>query len=138
MSAFNATGGCQCGRVRYAVTEAAQDLYHCHCSMCRKVHGAVFATYAIVPRSAFRVVSGENDIRGFESSPGVYRYSCAACGCQIYCEEARRPAITFYAPGSLDDGCSPGHESARERHIYVGSKAPWFAISDGLPQSERD
>ncbi|MDP9139051.1 MAG: GFA family protein [Pseudomonadota bacterium] len=104
--------------------------------MCRKVHGAVFGTYAVVARGAFRLTAGSQEVRRFESSPGVFRFFCGSCGCQIYCEEERRPSITFYAPASLDAGCSPGHSRARERHIYVGSKACWYDIGDGLPQSE--
>jgi hypothetical protein len=138
MNGFLATGGCQCGRIRYEVSEPAQDLYHCHCSMCRKVHGAMFGSYSIVPRSAFRLTSGSADIRSFESSPGVVRFFCGGCGCQIYCEDARRPAITFHAPGSLDAGHSPGHDPERERHVYVASKACWYEIGDGLPRFEEE
>jgi hypothetical protein len=134
MNEFRATGGCQCGKIRYEVSERAQELYHCHCGMCRKVHGAVFGTYSIVPRSAFHLTEGANDLGRFESSPGVVRFFCKGCGCQIYCEDARRPAITFHAPASLDAGFTPGHSAAR--HIYVASKACWYEIADDLPQSE--
>ena len=43
-------------RVRYRVNAAASEIYHCHCSLCRKLHGALFATWAVVPRGRLEVI----------------------------------------------------------------------------------
>ncbi|HCA63195.1 MAG TPA: GFA family protein, partial [Pseudomonas sp.] len=42
------TGSCLCGVVRYRIDAPIDALTHCHCKMCRKAHGAAFATYASV------------------------------------------------------------------------------------------
>ena len=53
-------GRCQCGAVRYQADGEISDLSHCHCSMCRKLHGAAFATFADVARNGFRWIAGED------------------------------------------------------------------------------
>jgi hypothetical protein len=133
-SKFRVTGGCQCGAVRYAVTAPATDLYHCHCSMCRKVHGAVFGSYAAIPQEAFVVEKGQAALSMFESSPGIQRYFCRNCGCPIYCDTVRPPFSRVYTAATLDDGVSPGHPPERERHIYAASKSCWYGIDRKLPE----
>ncbi len=43
-------GACLCGAVRYEINGQLRDAGNCHCSMCRKAHGAGFATYASIAR----------------------------------------------------------------------------------------
>lgn len=129
-------GGCLCGAVRYHIEGAAQEVYHCHCSMCRRTHGALFASFAVVRKDQFIIDMGAETLSCYESSPGVFRFFCARCGCQIHGELERRPDARFYAIGTLDGGSHPGHAPRHERHVFVGSKVPWWPITDGLPQSE--
>ena len=68
MSDIDLAGGCQCGTVRYRVTAAATRTFHCHCSMCRKLHGAVFVTFSTVPEDGFAIERGEESLGRFESS----------------------------------------------------------------------
>jgi hypothetical protein len=131
---FRVTGGCQCGAVRYAVTAPATDLYHCHCSMCRKVHGAVFGTYAVIPQDAFVIEKGQAALALFESSPGILRYFCRNCGCPIYCDTVKPPTSRVYTAATLDNGASPGHPPERERHIYAASKSCWYEIDRKLTE----
>jgi hypothetical protein len=125
-------GGCQCGAVRYRVSAAASEIYHCHCSLCRKLHGAVFATWAVVPRGGLEVIEGA--LATFESSPGVRRRFCGGCGCHLFCEIDSDPNFDWFTPATLDGGAHPGHGSEREQHIFVGSKVQWWEIRDGLKQ----
>ncbi len=129
-------GGCQCGAVRYRVSAAAREVYHCHCSMCRKLHGALFATWAVVPRGSLEVVQGRHDLAAFESSPGVRRRFCRRCGCHLFCEIDSDPRFDWFTPGTLDAGADPGHGRDREQHIFVGSKVTWLDIHDDLKQYE--
>jgi hypothetical protein len=129
-------GGCQCGAVRYVVRAPAEEVYHCHCQMCRKVHGAIFATFGIVPADAFTIERGAGRLSTFESSPGSRRLFCGNCGCQLLSTVESRPGVVYFAVATLDDGAHPGHPAGRERHIYVGSKVPWYEIASHLPQHE--
>jgi len=128
-------GGCMCGKVHFEVREAATDLYHCHCSMCRKVHGTAFATYAVAPKAGVVITRGAENLSRFDSSPGVSRFFCRTCGCQIMIDVAAQPDDRWFMPGILDGAVHPG-AAATERHIFVGSKLPWLHLDSQLPQSE--
>ena len=123
-------GGCLCGSVRYEIVGRVKKLVHCHCSMCRKAHGAAFGSYVVLDGKDFRIVSGEGDVTAYESSPGVQRTFCRRCGSTLQFRSAKRPESVELAAGTLDD--DPGVKPAY--HIFVGSKAPWYDITDGLPQ----
>ncbi|MEX0958384.1 MAG: GFA family protein [Burkholderiales bacterium] len=125
-------GSCLCGSVRYEIRGPLGPVTHCHCSQCRKTHGAAFGTYVRVDRADFTLTSGESDIQSYPSSPGVLRTFCRQCGSTLQFLRESRPDSFSIAIGTLDDdpGVRPSH------HIFVGSKAPWFDITDGLPQHE--
>jgi hypothetical protein len=122
------TGSCLCGTVRYEV-EGLERMSHCHCSMCRKAHGAPFATYATVPAARFRFVAGEEAVERYESSPGFARGFCRQCGSVV----PDGAGGEVYVPaGCLDD--DPGIRASA--HIFVASKAPWHPITDDLPRHD--
>ncbi len=129
-------GGCQCGAVRYRLSAPAADLYHCHCQMCRKIHGALFATFAGVPVEGLSIERGAEELSSFESSPGILRQFCRHCGCPLLCRVASAPGMIYFTPATIDGGAHPGHPAARERHLYVGSKVPWYDIESRLPQRD--
>jgi hypothetical protein len=123
-------GSCLCGSVRYEIRGPLGRATNCYCSMCRKAHGAAFGTYTRVQRSDFRLLSGEDQIGSYASTPGITRTFCKRCGSTLQFVRADRPASFALALGTLDD--DPGIRP--EQHIFVGSKAPWVEISDQLPQ----
>ena len=73
-------GSCLCGAVRYEVEGPLQGLLHCHCSRCRKHHGAPFASFAQVSQHQLRWLAGEPSLVDYPSSPSRLRRSCPACG----------------------------------------------------------
>jgi len=64
-------GSCLCGVVKFEVDEFLSEVGHCHCSMCRKFHGAAFATIAGVSRSHFRWIEGEEALAGYTAKNGT-------------------------------------------------------------------
>lgn len=132
------TGGCQCGAVRYRVEGPAQYVSHCHCSICRRLHGAIFASFAVVHPELFVIERGGEILTCYDSSPGSHRYFCSRCGAQIYNDVEQLPGQRFFSVGTLDGGAHPGHPPDQERHIFVSSKVSWWPITDGLPQLEED
>ncbi len=123
-------GSCLCASVHYEVRGPVGRVSNCHCAMCRKAHGAAFATYGRVERSDFAFVSGVEDVASFQSSPGVIRTFCKQCGSNLQFISDKRPGTLALALGTLDD--DPGVQASL--HIFVASKAPWFRIADDLPQ----
>ncbi|MGB6539249.1 MAG: GFA family protein [Xanthobacteraceae bacterium] len=123
-------GSCLCGGVRYEINGNLSEAINCHCSMCRKAQGAAFRSRAKVRASDFRFVSGEALLTFFASSPGNHRGFCRVCGSPILTKFDADPS-TFGLPlGPLDD--DPGVRP--QAHVHVASKAPWFTITDDLPQ----
>jgi hypothetical protein len=102
---------------------------HCHCSRCRKAHGAAFATYLMAPAEGFRIERGKEQIHPYESTPGFHRPSCERCGSVVPDGVAHDGKVSFPA-GPLDD--DPGVRPLA--HIFVGSQAPWYEIPDTLPR----
>jgi hypothetical protein len=124
-------GSCLCGTVRYEVTGPFHAMMSCHCSMCRKHHGAAFGTYVAGPSAGFRWLSGEDSIHAYQSSPQGKRYSCKLCGSVLPMVMAEHGlAVVPAGPLEGDLGITP------QSHLFVGSKACWYTITDSLQQHE--
>lgn len=123
-------GGCLCGEVRYEIEGPLLDADHCHCSMCRRQHGAAFATYAELNPDDFAWISGEDRVKIYETPSGAGWCFCGECGSTLAGTDNGR--VTMVALGTVegDPGIRP------EFHIFAGSKAKWYEISDDLPQFE--
>ena len=123
-------GSCLCGRVRYEISGALRGALNCHCSMCRKAHGAAFRSRASVKAADFRWVQGEDLLTWYETSPGNHRGFCRICGAKLLSRFDFDPGVYGLPLGALDG--DPGVKPAL--HVFVACKAPWHEISDGLPQ----
>ena len=121
-------GGCLCGKVRYEISGELFDVSHCHCSMCRRQHGAAFATYANVDPADFEWTSGEELVKIYEPPPGGGWCFCRECGSSLAGTDDGRVTSITLATVEGDPGIEP------ESHIFVGSKAAWHQITDNLPQ----
>ncbi len=124
------TGGCLCGRIRYRIDGAFGPVGNCHCSLCRKAQGGAFGTNASVATTDFRFLSGAELVTEYESSPGKMRCFCRVCGSPIYSRRVADPSAVRVRFGTLDG--DPGVRATF--HFNVESKAPWFEITDDLPQ----
>jgi hypothetical protein len=122
-------GSCLCGGVRYEINGRLTPLQLCHCSLCRKASGSAFNAGLAAKRTAFRWVSGEDLIQRFATPSGYERTFCRVCGSPVPRDDEEE-VYTSLPAGTLDD--DPG--SRPLRHIFVGSKAPWFQITDDLPR----
>ena len=133
-------GSCLCGGVKFEITGPLFSSLNCHCSLCRKQHGAAFRSRARVRRTDFKWVQGEDLVSYYESSPGYRRGFCRVCGSPILNRAEPHFRLVASHPdtlaefgialGTLDD--DPGVRPAC--HVFVGSKASWFEITDDLPQ----
>lgn len=96
------TGGCQCGRVRYAVQVENFDAYLCHCRMCQRATGGVSIAFKGVPRADVTWTTREPD--RYRSSPIAHRGFCSACGTPLTFEFADDESLYMdLTVGSFDD-----------------------------------
>ena len=124
------SGTCECGAVRFRVADEFLYAANCHCSRCRAATGSAFKPFAGIEREKLELTDGEDALLvvGEETLNDT---RCGACGSLLF-SVVRDGAYVHVALGSLGDAPSirPTH------HIFVGSKAPWFEITDDLPQFE--
>ena len=127
-------GGCHCGAVRYAFSEAPEFTFYCHCNDCQKTTGSPFSIELMLRDETFSV-TGELDNYVVEGDSGkpVTRSFCAKCGSGVYLECAADPGYVFVKVGTLDDAgwVEP------QMHIYTASKQPWLKLADDLPAYEK-
>ncbi len=124
-------GRCACGTVRYRVADAFLYASNCHCSRCRAATGSAFKPFAGIPREELEITDGEDRLL-VVGEPTAHDARCASCGSLLF-SVVRDGAYVHVALGSLVD--APAVRPTE--HIFVGSKAPWFEITDGLPQFDR-
>ena len=125
-------GSCHCGRVRYRVVAPFGEMTNCHCTDCRKSHGAAFATYIEVPRKRFSYVQGEGELHSFQAESGLQRYFCRNCGSIIWNGSSNPPKAYWITAGTLDTPL----DRKPDAHIFIRSKVPWYDIKDDLPQHQ--
>jgi hypothetical protein len=128
-----ARGSCLCGAIQLEVTGPIEEVGNCHCSMCRRTHGAPFSTFARVARGDLVLRSGQGDVRTYASSEQVERSFCGVCGARLFFRWSGLPSAVWVAAGLFEDDAS----LRPQYHMFVGSKASWDEIGDRLPQYEK-
>jgi hypothetical protein len=123
-------GKCRCGAVRYEVPDAFLYAANCHCSECRAATGSAFKPFAGIEREKLTITKGADDLAVF-GEDDLNDTRCGACGSFLF-SVVRDGAFVHVAMGSLVDAPT----IRPTEHIFVGSKAAWFEITDDLPQSE--
>jgi hypothetical protein len=122
-------GSCNCGAVKFTLSETPTSATACHCSQCRKQSGHYFAS-ANVPKSAV-TLSGAENLTWYQSSEKVRRGFCATCGSWLFWEPIFRD-WTSVALGSINGATG----LVLERHIFIAHKGDYYTIGDDLPQNE--
>ncbi|QHG66091.1 GFA family protein [Pseudomonas putida] len=120
-------GSCLCGGVRYELRTAPKAVSHCHCSQCRKGHGAAFASYGSVPRGAMRLLCGAEILRGYASSEAVRREFCSRCGSSLFWSRSSGEYSDWIsiALGALDTPFRPG----KQKHVHTGVVVGWCSLA---------
>jgi hypothetical protein len=121
-------GKCQCGAVRYEVADAFLYAANCHCSQCRAATGSAFKAFAGIEREKLTITEGRDGVAVY-GEDDLNDTRCAACGSLLF-SVVREGAFVHVAMGSLVDAPT----IRPTEHIFVGSKAAWFEITDDLPQ----
>ncbi len=122
-------GSCRCGRVHYAVADEFIYAANCHCSGCRAATGSAFKPIARIERSKLSVTQGFEHVGQAGEDDSNNDMRCTTCGSFLFSVVGDAEFVEV-AMGSLVDTPTirPDH------HIFVGSKAAWFDITDDLPQ----
>jgi hypothetical protein len=122
------SGKCQCGAVQYTVADEFVYAANCHCSGCRAATGSAFKAFAGIQRAKLEITKGQDDVL-IVGEKDANDTRCGLCGSLLF-SVVRDGEWVHVAMGSLVDPPS----IRPTEHIFVGSKAPWFEITDDLPQ----
>lgn len=123
------TGGCQCGAVRYQTDRMLDNAHLCHCRMCQKAVGNLFAALVATPNKALKWTRGEPAV--FQSSDYAERGFCAKCGTPLFFNSLDNDRINLTI-GSLD------HPGDFPPHTQMGtqSRVSWFAKLAALEEAD--
>ena len=117
---IQASGGCQCGAVRYHAASFLDSSHICHCRMCQKAVGNFFAALVGVPRADLQWTRGEPAV--FHSSDPVARLYCRDCGTPLAYDYVTSKYLSV-TTGSLDN---PALFPPKVQFGTEG-RMPWFA-----------
>ena len=126
-------GQCLCGKVRFEVSGNLGDVRLCYCELCRRANGTAFSANVRVPIASYKLLSGRELIREYESSPGAFRAFCSICGSPVFARVTSDPTTIRVRLGTL----ARSAEATVTAHVWVRSKPDWYSIEGDLPQYER-
>jgi hypothetical protein len=123
------TGGCNCGAVRFEVTEPFEASMYCHCTRCQRRTGTAASVNGRTRPGAFRIVQGEDRIRAWNPpDAGAAKHFCGDCGSALFSRSEGSVGVRLGAVDG-DPGIRPSY------HQYVAYAAAWEPIpDDGLPR----
>jgi hypothetical protein len=131
MTGFPLTGGCNCGAVRFEVTEPLVMASYCHCRRCQRRSGAAASPNAHPAPGSVRIVSGEDRLRGWTPPDGAEKAFCGDCGSALFARDPDGGEVLAIRMGAFD--ADPGLRPSLRQ--FVGYAAPWEPIpDDGLPR----
>lgn len=126
-------GSCLCDAIRFEADGDPIVMVNCHCSRCRRGRSAAHASNLFVAIDQFRWTRGEQHVKVYDL-PGAARFGtnfCGICGSDVPRHSPKIGRVNI--PGGCldtDPRIQPSY------HIFVGSKAPWYDITDRLPQHD--
>jgi hypothetical protein len=122
-------GSCLCNAVAFAAEATPKRVVSCYCSLCRRRSGGAFTSTLLAPAQRFRWLRGRERVRHYALPPPRH-YAvafCADCGSPL---PTTATGTMLIPAGSIDSELPP----LPGVHLYVGSMAPWYTITDDWPQ----
>ncbi len=126
----SAEGCCLCGAVRFRIRLPPKWVAHCHCSMCRRAHGAGVVTWVGVEETAFTLLSAPTWLAAYASSVPARRSFCRTCGTSLFFRSERWPGEVHVTLASLP----PNIGLEPQAHVYFADRVPWLEFGDHLPR----
>ena len=125
-----ATGGCQCGGVRYAFYAPLENSHVCHCRMCQRATGGLFAALVGTPKDKFEWTKGEPAL--FASSNLATRAYCRDCGTPLSFSYNLPDARLYVTTGSLDRP----EEAPIIIQYGIEARIPWVKFCEETPAEQ--
>jgi hypothetical protein len=124
------SGACLCGRVRFEASMPSLFCAHCHCSICRRSHGAGYVTWFAVPRAQLRITEGESELVRYQSSEHGTRAFCGRCGSSLFFESTLGGDRVDIALANMEGPI----DREPQLHAFFDCRADWVTVGDSLPR----
>ena len=123
-------GECLCGTVKFEVTLPTKWCAHCHCTLCRRSHGAAFVTWFGVETDQFKFIQGEEKLTWYHSSQESKRGFCTNCGSHILFRSTKWPGETHLTLSNMIDPI----DRQPQVHVFFDTHVGWLEFNDDLPR----
>lgn len=134
MSSDVVSGSCLCKAVQYEADLPTLFCAHCHCHFCRRAHSAAFVTWIGVRKDVFRLNTGEDRIRWFNSSQQSRRAFCEVCGTTLFFASDLCPGEVHIALATVDTVI----DREPQAHVFYDQHVDWVSPGDELPKLSSD
>jgi hypothetical protein len=123
-------GSCLCGEVGFVATLPSKWVAHCHCSRCRRAHGAAFVTWAGFAAEAVTVEDEQSNLRWHVAAEGGRRGFCGRCGSPMFFKSERWPGELHIARALFLEPI----DRAPQAHVFYETHVDWATVVDALPK----
>jgi hypothetical protein len=125
-----ARGACLCGGVSFTAGLPPKWVAHCHCTRCRRAHGAAFVTWVSVGSAQVELDDPAELLRWYEAPEGGSRGFCSRCGSPTFFKAPAWPGELHIARALFIDPV--GREP--QVHAYFDTHVDWVKLGDHLPR----
>ena len=123
-------GSCLCGTIEFSASLPSKWCAHCHCSMCRKAHGAGYVTWVGFEQDRVSFTRGEDQLAWYESSPGAQRGFCRQCGSSLFFRSKRWAGELHIALGCINDAI----DRQPQANVFFDKHVEWMPLDESLKQ----
>jgi len=121
-------GSCFCGAIGFTARLPSKWCAHCHCSMCRKSHGAGYVTWVGFEAGQVSITRGADQLNWFDSSPGAQRGFCKTCGSRLFFRSERWAGALHIALGCMDGDI----DRRPQANVFFDTHVDWMPIDATL------
>jgi hypothetical protein len=124
------SGSCLCGAVNFSASLPSKWCAHCHCSLCRKAHGAGYVTWVGFEQERVSFTRGEDHLTWYESTPGAQRGFCRQCGSSLFFRSKQWAGELHIALGCIDDAI----DRQPQANVFFDKHVAWMPVDETLKQ----
>ena len=123
-------GSCLCGAIGFVAALPSKWVAHCHCSRCRRAHGAPFVTWAGFATHAVTIEDEGSSLRWHAADEGGMRGFCGRCGSPMFFKSECWPGELHIARALFIEPI----DRAPQAHVFYDTHVEWVTVGDELPK----
>jgi hypothetical protein len=123
-------GSCLCGTVQFVAALPSKWCAHCHCTLCRKAHGAGYVTWVGFETDQVNFINGKEKLKWYESTPGAQRGFCKQCGSTLFFKSKRWAGELHITLACLDEAI----DRQPQANVFFDQHVNWMSIDTTLKQ----